>query len=94
MTVPREVWMEIEVGDIRIVGAFGKWGLGLFVGSDVSRKRFNHLAKRIGWPPIRGVKRFGDGPVMVMSRKPRFLWRELAGVSSRSSFQGCGLISR
>ncbi len=94
MTAPREVWMETEVGDIGIVGAFGKWGLGLMVRRDVSRKDFNRLAKGVGWPQIKGLQRFEDGPVMVMSKKPRFLWREVAGLSDRSSFQGHGLASR
>jgi hypothetical protein len=93
MTAPREVWIETEVGDIGIVGAFGQLGLGLVVRSDVSRKDFNRLAKGIGWPSIKGVERFDDGPVMMMSRKPRFLWRELAGLSGRSRFQGGELIS-
>jgi hypothetical protein len=93
MTEPREVWIETEVGDIGIVGAFGKLGLGLVVRSDVSRKDFNRLAKGIGWPSIKGVQRFDDGPVMVMSRKPRFLWREHAGLSGRSRFQGGELTS-
>jgi hypothetical protein len=67
MTEPREVWIETEVGDIGIVGAFGKLGLGLVVRSGVSRKDFNRLAKGIGWSSIKGVERFDDGPVMVMS---------------------------
>jgi hypothetical protein len=88
MTAPRQVWIDSDVGDVGIVCAFGDWGLGLVVRNGVSRKDFNRLVKGIGWPRLDGLEEPDNGPVFVMSRKPRFLWRKVAGISNESRFQG------
>lgn len=92
MAAKRQLWLETEVGDLGVVGAFGKWGLALVVRQALTRKKVNRLTKGIGWPEICGLEPFKDERVMVLSMKPRWLWREVPRLSGTSGFRGRKLI--